>query len=170
MLSSDPANLDPAQTNTVRAISVKMNPFDSLLRLDPRTLDLEPGAAESWAISEDRRTVTFRLRRGIRFHHGREMTADDVKYSIERILAPETASPFLRSFDRIVGAQEFTAGQAREVSGIRVLDRYRVAVTISVVDCTFPLAFSTLFIVPRDEAERLGREFGQRPVGSGPFG
>ncbi len=86
MLSSDPANLDPALTNTVRAVSVKMNIFDSLLRRDPKTLEITPGAAESWTVSEDRRTITFTLHRGIRFHHGREMTADDVKYTLERLV------------------------------------------------------------------------------------
>lgn len=168
-LSSDPANLDPALTNTSRAIAVKMNIFDALLRQDPKTLEIEPGAAESWSVSDDGKVITFRLRRGIEFHHGREMTADDVKYSIERILTPETGSPFIRSFDRIVGASQFIAKQAREVSGIRVLDPYGLQITNSVVDSTFPLSFTALFIVPRDEAERLGREFGQRPVGSGPF-
>jgi peptide/nickel transport system substrate-binding protein len=97
------------------------------------------------------------------------MTAEDVKYTIERILTPETASPFIRAFDRLVGAKEFIAKQAKDVSGIKVLDRYRVAITISIVDSTFPLTFTNLFIVPREEVERLGREFGQRPVGSGPF-
>ena len=168
-LSSDPANLDPALTNTSRAIAVKMNIFDPLLRQNPRTLELEPGAAESWSVSQDGKVLTFRLRRGIRFHHGREMTADDVKYSIERILTPELGSPFIRTFDRVVGAQQFTAKQAREVSGIRVLDPNRIQITNSVVDSTFPLSFSSLYIVPKDEAERLGRDFGQRPVGSGPF-
>ncbi len=168
-LDSDPASLDPAQANTVRAIAVKMNIFDALLRLNPKTLDLEPGAAAAWTISDDKRTITFRLRQGIKFHNGREMTAADVRYSLERLLMPETASPFVRAFDRVVGAPEFMANRATEMSGIRVLDRYRVAVTNSVVNSTFPLAFTSLFIVPREEVERLGREFGQRPVGSGPF-
>lgn len=168
-LSSDPGNLDPALTNTVRAIAVKMSIFDSLLRLNPKTLELEPGAAEAWTVSADNKTITFRMRRGIRFHNGREMTADDVKYTIERLLTPEIGSPFIRSFDRLAGAREFIAKQAREVSGIRILDRYRLAVTNAIVDSTFPLSFSELFIVPKEEVERLGREFGQRPVGSGPF-
>ncbi len=168
-LDSDPGNLDPALTPTVRAIAIKMNIFDSLLRLDPRTLEIVPGAATSWTISEDKRTIIFRLHAGIHFHNGRELTADDVKYTIERILTPETASPFLRGYDRLVGAKEFMAKQAKEVSGITVLDRYRVSITNSIVDSTFPLAFTSLFIVPREEVERLGREFGQRPVGSGPF-
>ncbi len=168
-LDGDPGNLDPAQTPTSRAIAIKMNIFDSLLRTDLRTLELAPGAAESWTISEDKRTITFRLRPGIQFHNRREMTAEDVKYSIERILTPETASPYIRSYDRLVGAKEFIAKQAKDVSGIKVLDRYRIAITNSIVNSTFPLTFTGLFIVPREEVERLGREFGQRPVGSGPF-
>jgi len=168
-LSSDPANLDPALTNTSRAIAVKMTIFDSLLRQNPKTLAIEPGAAEAWSVSGNGTILTFRLHRGIRFHHGREMTSDDVKYTIERTLTPQMGSPFIRAFDRIVGAREFTAGQAREVSGISALDRYTVQITNSVVDSTFPLVFTGLFIVPKDEAERLGRDFGQRPVGSGPF-
>lgn len=169
MLGSDPGNLDPAGPALVRADAVRMNIFDSLLRLDLKTLDLTPGAAESWSVSDDGRTITFRLRRGLKFHNGREMVADDVKYSIERILMPETASPRVRAFDRITGAKEFIAKQARDVTGIRVLDRYRLSVTNTVVDCTFPLTFTGLFIAPKEEVERLGREFGQRPVGSGPF-
>lgn len=168
-LSSDPANLDPAFTNTVRAIAVKMTIFDPVLRRDPRTLQITPGLAESWTVSEDRKTITFRLRRGVRFHHGRELTADDVKYSIERILTPELGSVYVRAWDRLVGAREFMAKQAREVSGIRVLDPYRIAITNSIVDATFLESFVLFFVVPGDEAERLGRDFGQRPVGSGPF-
>jgi len=168
-LVSDPANLDPALTNTSGAIAVKMTIFDPLLRQDPKTLAIGPGAAESWSVSGDGKILTFRVRRGIRFHHGREMTADDVQYSIERILSPEMGSPFIRAYDRIVGAREFTAKQARDVSGIKVLDRYTIQITNTVVDSTFPLTFTSLFVVPKDEAGRLGREFGQRPVGSGPF-
>src|SRR2546427_2199484 len=151
-LSSDPANLDPALTNTSRAIAVKMAIFDSLLRQNPKTLAIEPGAAEAWSVGGDGKILTFRLHRGIRFHHGREMTSDDVKYTIERTLTPQMGSPFIRAFDRIVGAREFTAGQAREVSGISALDRYTVQITNSVVDSTLPLVFTGLFIVPKDEA------------------
>jgi len=171
-LGSDPATLDPAGTRLVRQDVVRMNIFDTLIDVDPRTLRFVPRAAESWSVSDDGRTFTFRLRPGVKFHNGREMIADDVKYTIERILTPETASPQVRGYDRIVGAQEFIGRQAREVIGIRVLDRYRVAVTITVPDADFLWNFAGyfgLYIVPKEEVERLGRDFGQRPVGSGPF-
>lgn len=172
-LSSDPANLDPALARLIRQQVVMMNIFDTLLNIDPKTLRVTPRAAESWTVSQDGRTITFQLRRGMRFHNGREVTADDVKYSLERILQPELASPNAAAWNRIVGAPEFIAKQAREVSGVRVLDRYRVSVTSSVVEADFVLNFagyaSSLYIVPKEEVERAGREFGQRPVGSGPF-
>src|SRR5439155_1408836 len=62
-LSSDPANLDPALTNTSRAIAVKMTIFDSLLRQNPKTLAIEPGAAEWWSVGSDGKILTFRLHR-----------------------------------------------------------------------------------------------------------
>lgn len=171
-LSSDPANLDPGLARLIRQQVILMNIFDTLLDINPKTLKLEPRAAESWSVSADGRTVTFQLRRGMKFHNGREVTADDVKYSIERILTPELASPNARTWDRLAGAKEFIAKQAREVSGIRVLDRYRVAITNTVVETDSLLNFAGytgLYIVPKEEIERLGRDFGQRPVGSGPF-
>ena len=63
-LSSDPANLDPALTNTSRAIAVKMTIFDSLLRQNPKTLAIEPGAAESWSVSSDGK-VQVRVHGGV---------------------------------------------------------------------------------------------------------
>src|SRR5207244_11686751 len=66
-LSSDPASLDPQLTNTSRAIAVKMTIFDSFIRQNPKTLAIEPGAAESWSVSSDGKILTFRLPRGLRF-------------------------------------------------------------------------------------------------------
>ncbi len=171
-LSSDPANLDPALARLIRQQVLLINIFDTLLDIDPTTLKVVPRAAESWSVSPDGRTITFRLRRGMTFHNGREVTAEDVKYSIERILTPELASPNAPTWDRLQGAREFIARQARDVSGIRLLDRYRVAITSTVVEADFVLNFAGytgLYIVPKEEVERLGRDFGRRPVGSGPF-
>ena len=59
--------------------------FDGLVRFDSR-FNPTPALAEYWTISEDRARITFHLRRGVRFHNGRELTADDVKYSLERLI------------------------------------------------------------------------------------
>ena len=68
------------------------------------------------------RTYTFTLREGVTFHNGRELVAEDVKYSLERTLNPETRSPGQGFFLIISGAQDFIDGAASEVAGIRADD------------------------------------------------
>jgi len=69
-----------------------MHIFESLLGYG-ENMDFVPILAERWEISKDYKTYTFFLRKGRLFHNGREMVADDVKYSIERIMNPKTGSP-----------------------------------------------------------------------------
>jgi ABC-type transport system substrate-binding protein/methyl-accepting chemotaxis protein len=90
-----------------------------------------PGVAKSWYLEEDNLTWVFNLRKGAKFHNGREITSDDVKYCFERLLSPALNSPnswFLATID---GADEYREGKAREVRGIKVLDRYRISIKLS---------------------------------------
>ena len=66
----------------------------------PGTAELEPNLAESYTVSKDGKTYTFKLRQGVTFHNGREMTAQDVKYSLERTLKPCDAEPRSRVLSR----------------------------------------------------------------------
>ena len=77
--------------------------------------------AEKWDISPDGKTYTFHLKSGVKFHNGRELVADDFKYSMERACAararfPDTASGYLKD---IVGVKEVLAGKATVISGIK---------------------------------------------------
>ena len=98
------------------------NLLEGLFRLSPDGREIEPAIAESFEVSEDGKTWTFNLRAGAKFHNGREITADDFKYSFERVLNPETRSPKAWMLSIIVGAEAFQDGSADEVSGIRVVD------------------------------------------------
>lgn len=82
--SEDADNLDPVTTTLNVNIWVFMNVYDQLLRVAYNGIELEPGLAERWEISEDGLTYTFHLRAGVQFSDGTPMTANDVKYSIER--------------------------------------------------------------------------------------
>ncbi len=82
--SEDADNLDPVTTTLNVNIWVFMNVYDQLLRVAPNGIELEPGLAERWEISEDELTYTFHLREEVQFSDGTPMTANDVKYSIER--------------------------------------------------------------------------------------
>src|SRR6516165_10355266 len=84
---SDYDTVDPHAAFDVGRVAVRLNLYDGLMRWQKNPAVLEPWAAESHAISPDGLRYTFKLRRGIKFHDGTELTARDVVYSLERILA-----------------------------------------------------------------------------------
>lgn len=94
--------------------------FSGLLRLEDGVL--VPDLAERWEADPSARIFRFFLRRGVSFHDGAALTAFDVKRHFERLLNPAMRSPDRSLLEDVEGAQEFTAGSAREVSGIRVID------------------------------------------------
>jgi len=145
--------------------------FDGLLDYDSGTT-IMPRLAESLpTVSADGTVYTFKLRKGVKFSNGREFTADDVVYTITRVLNPETGSPGAGFYVGIKGAQEFIDGSATTVEGIKALDANTVEFTLSSPDVTFlnKMALNFAFIVPQEEVEKAGENFGHAPVGTGPF-
>ncbi len=169
-LGQDPATLDPARISDVYSRSVAQQLFDGLVHFD-QTLTVSPALARFWKASRDGLTWTFTLRQGARFHHGREVTADDVVYSFTRILDPRTRSGAADAFSVIKGAQEFREGKAPRVAGLRALDPHTVRVELAEASIPFVsiLAVGHAKIVPREIVEQQGEAFGSHPVGTGPF-
>ncbi len=169
-LGHDPKTLDPARISDIYSLSVSQQIFDGLVQYD-QTLTVVPALAEFWRASRDGFTWTFNLRKGVKFHHGREVTADDVVFSLTRILDPRTRSGAGDLFSSVKGAREFREGRAKTVSGLATLDRYTVQVTLDEALAPFvaALAVGHAKIVPRDVVEQLGEGFGAQPVGTGPF-
>ncbi len=169
-LGNDPATLDPVRISDVYGRSVAEQIFDGLVQFD-QTLAITPALARFWKASRDGLTWTFTLRQGARFHHGREVTAADVVYSLTRILDPRTRSGAADLLAGIKGAQEFREGRARQVLGLSAVDRHTVQVTLTEALAPFVsvLAVGQAKIVPRELVEQQGEAFGARPVGTGPF-
>jgi oligopeptide transport system substrate-binding protein len=169
-LANDPATLDPARQRDIYGIAVDQQLFDGLVEFD-QTLRIMPALAQFWIASRDGLTWTFTLRKGVKFHHGREMTADDVVYSFTRLLDPRVRSGGADLFMNIQGATEFREGRARQVTGLTAVDRYTVRVTLTEAPVPFVsiLAVGQAKIVPRELVEEQGEAFGTQPVGTGPF-
>jgi len=169
-LGNDPATLDPARISDIYSLSVTHQIFDGLVRFD-HTLTISPALAQYWRSSRDGLTWTFTLRKGVKFHHGREVTSDDVVFSLTRILDPKTKSGAADLFTSIKGAQDFIRGRARTVAGLSAPDRYTVQVVLNEALTPFVsvLAVGHAKIVPRDVVEQQGDAFGANPVGTGPF-
>jgi ABC-type transport system substrate-binding protein len=164
----DVATLDPAIGYDWQNWSMIKSLFDGLMDYVPGSTELRPGLAESYEISEDGLTYTFKLRAGVKFHNGREMTAEDVKYSLDRVTNPETQSPGAGFFGAIAG---FEAAGPEGLSGVEVVDASTVKITLSRPDATFlhVMALNFASVVPKEAVDEAGADFGKKPVGTGAF-
>ncbi len=169
-LGNDPSSLDPAKIADQYGVAVANQIFDGLVAFDAH-LNVVPALAQSWSASRDGLVWTFHLRKGVQFHNGREMSAEDVVYSLSRLLDPAVGSRSSPLLDKVKGAAEFRAGTTKVLEGIKAIDRYTVEVSLSEPFVPFIsiLGMAHTSIVPRDEVERLGPDFGTAPVGTGPF-
>ena len=167
---SDPRSLDPAIAYDVVTWPLVRTLFHGLVDYDD-DLNLVPWHARSWTISEDGRTITFKLRQDIRFSNGRPITSEDFAYSLQRILNPAVKSPGQGFYRNIAGARAYQDGSADRVSGLRTPDLETLEIELVQPDLPFLycIAMPFAYAVPREEVERHGDEFGRYPVGSGPF-
>jgi len=172
LFGADPITLDPALATDVGSGTYIVEIFSGLVTFD-RELRLSPDLAERWEVSGDGRTYTFFLRRGVLFSDGsRPVTAQDVKFSLERALDRRTGSTVALSYlGDIVGAREFARGQANEVTGIRVVDDYTLQITIDAPKTYFlaKLTYPVAFVVKREQVEANPRGWTRQPIGTGPF-
>ena len=167
----DVSTLDPAIGYDWQNWSIIKSIFDGLTDYEPGTTNIVPHLASSWTVSDDGLTYTFNLRDDVVFHNGRPFVASDVKYSLERVLAPETGSPGQGFYLTIAGAEEFIDGAADEVSGIQVVDDHTVTISTSAPDASIlhKLALNFAHVVPQEAVEASGGDFGHEPVGTGGF-
>jgi ABC-type transport system substrate-binding protein len=167
----DVATLDPAIGYDWQNWSMIKSLFDGLMDYVPGTTTLRPGLAESYEVSDDGLTFTFHLRAGVKFHNGREMTAEDVKYSLDRVTNPATQSPGAGFFGSIKGFDTMSDGSATSLEGVEVVDPLTVRITLSRPDATFlhVMALNFASVVPKEAVDEAGADFGKKPVGTGAF-
>ena len=169
--NNDLTTLDPHVGYDWQNWSVIKSIFDGLMDYKPGTTELEPDLAESYTVSDDGLTYTFKLRDGVTFHNGRVMTSADVKYSFERAVNPATQSPGGGYFGMIAGYDDVAGGKATALSGIETPDDKTVVFKLTRPDATFLhlMAINFGYVVPKEEVEKAGADWGKQPVGTGAF-
>ncbi len=171
---SDPQlPLDPQRSTTPSSLNVADAVCDSLVYWND-ALELVPVlAAEMPTWSDDGLTLTVKLKEGIKFHDGSDFTADDVKFTFERIYKPETASLVTNYYRHIKGADEMLAGKADSLEGLVVVDDYTVEFHLVEPYAQFlsNLGFSYGDIYPRKACEEAGADWGLNGnlVGTGQY-
>lgn len=168
---SDIRGLDPhVNYDEISGMAMKLL-FEGLIDYD-YDANFVPRLAEALPeISEDGLEYTFRLRDDVRFSNGRALVAEDVRWSMEHMLHPDTGSPGAGSYELILGAPAFHAGEADHVSGIEVLDERTIRFRLSRADQTFLNAMAMIFAypVPRENYEAHPDDVSEHPVGTGAF-
>jgi peptide/nickel transport system substrate-binding protein len=150
--ASSPRTIDPALTVQADEYMITQGIYDNLVRTDEK-LQPQPQLALRWTADEQARVWTFTLRPGVKFHHGRELTAQDVVFTFERILDPKTGSPGRNAM-----------GPIEKVEAVDPLTvRFRLAAPYA----DLPLGVGSTFgrVLPADRADRIVTE----PSGTGPF-
>ena len=169
---SDPLTLDPAVTRESGSHFIVSNIFSGLVRFGT-DLRVRPDLAEAIQVDSSGTVYTFTLRADAKFHDGREITADDVKYSLERATDPELMSDTAVLYlSDIIGARDKLEGRAEEVSGVEVVDSRTVRITIDAPKAFFlaKMTYPTGAIVDRRTVDSGGFEWWRSDVnGSGPF-
>jgi peptide/nickel transport system substrate-binding protein len=169
-LKDDPSSLDPAHIVDVPGGALAAKIYNGLVRFD-RDARIIPDLASRWDISEDGRTYRFYLREGVKFTNGRAATADDVVYSLRRILDPEVNSPRSWLLEAVKGASAFMKGESKELAGIRTAGDWVVEIELESPSGLFLnfLAMPNASIIPRKEADRDQPALSDHPIGTGPY-
>ncbi len=154
-VQGDPTALDPHLTVLAAAGIVIELAYDGLLEVDENLIP-QGALAESWAVSDDFLTYTFTLRMNATFHNGRALVAEDVVYSINRVMDPEIGSP--------------SASYASGIASIEAPDDATVVITLSQPDASFltKLCWWGMSVVPQEAVEENG-DLSQVMVGTGAF-
>ncbi|MGH7665362.1 MAG: ABC transporter substrate-binding protein [Gemmatimonadaceae bacterium] len=164
--SYDPRSLDPALSTDVPTGRAVGYVFDGLTRFTPDAR-VEPSLAASWDISADGTLYTFHLSKGVKFHDGTPFVASQVVRSFERVLDPSIRGGRGWPLFPIAGAREFAAGEAESIAGLAAPNDSTVVIRLTEPLAVFIklLAMPVASIVP----DSTPVNFGERPVGTGPW-
>ena len=170
---SDPPTLDPHLVTDTTSAGIVVEIFSGLVSLN-EDLDIVPELAESWSISGGGTVYEFKLRPDLKFSNGEPVTAEDVKWSIERAAHPDTESPVAEIYlGDIVGVNEIIEGRGDVVSapGVTLVDDRTIRIEIDAPKAYFlaKLTYPTAYILNRDNVEAGGDSWTDNAAGTGPF-
>ncbi|WBW99117.1 ABC transporter substrate-binding protein [Oceanirhabdus sp. W0125-5] len=161
-----PSTFDPAMITDVESTKISSALHLGLAQFGIGT-EVVGAIARTWHVEEDNLTWNFNLRRDMKFHNGRNITADDVKFSFERLLSKKLNSPNRWFLEMIDGADEYFAGRTSSVSGIRVEGKYNIKIRLKYAYNMFinNLAHCSCSILPKEEVD--SKDIGL--IGAGSF-
>lgn len=157
----EPTGLDPAYVSDLDSATLTYNIYESLLRNKPDSYELEPCLAESWTISDDGKTYTFKLRQGVKFHDGTPFNAEAVKFNIDRQLPPKQTPQMA-----------YAQLTLTDIESVKVIDEYTVEIKLKQSSTPFlsnmSISFGAAMISPT-ALKKYNNNVSNNPVGTGPY-
>lgn len=171
-ITSDIPTMDPSKATDVSSFTVMNNTMEGLTRID-KDGKVEPGVAETWDVSEDGLTWTFKLRKDSVWSNGTPVTAKDFEYSWKRTLDPATTSEYGYIMADIVGASD-VATNGLDGVGVKAVDDYTLEVKLTRPVTYFPelVSFGVFFPQNQEFVESQGDKYGlslDAQLYNGPF-
>ena len=168
--AGDVLTLDPHKTPNTNDQIVTININRSLYSWDEVNNRPKLELGDKVDVSADGLVYRIALKKGVKFHNGRQMTVDDIIWSYERIMNAKTASPSARYVRIVKGAKDYEEGKAQRIAGLRKIDDFTLEITMErPLDPAYSLYEGGTAILPKEEVEKKGDAFGTDPVGAGPF-
>ena len=175
--NGEPVSLEPGNITDGISIYVQRQIYDTLVDFKPGTTEPVPGLAESWESNKEATVWTFRLRRGVRFHDGTELTAEAVKFNVERWWDPKNPTRIDAAARYEIWPYLFGGSKGEEGSilkEIQVVDKYTIRFVLSKPFPAFPAAIGSGYfgIASPTAIQKDGAKYGSptgSAVGTGPF-
>jgi len=170
-INNVPVTFDPGKIQDIDTMDLIQNIFEGLVAYGEKNT-IEPRIAESYTTPDNGKTWIFKIRHGVKFHNGREVTANDFSWSLDRNCSKELASPTARDYlTDIVGVEDRLSGKSDHISGVTVVDPYTLKIELDqprpyfIGKLTYPCAFALC-------KEAVGSGSIDKPaqvIGAGPF-
>lgn len=154
-VTTDATTMDPQKQGKMADMNILINIYDTLVTRDENG-ELAPSLATEWEAIDDV-TWQFKLREGVKFHNGEDFNAEAAKFSLDRLLNPDTASPI---------------AELRNVVSVEIVDEYTINVITEAPDPIIPnkmVLFGGVMLPPQYTTEHDDDYLAQNPVGTGPY-
>jgi peptide/nickel transport system substrate-binding protein len=167
-IRADPAMMDPITYSEIVSGDVLDNIYEGFSEVADDG-SIIPALATKWEASADNKTWRFTLRRGVKFHSGREFTAKDVKFTMETLMTPGMKGGLTTTYlKKVVGADALQKGETKELTGVKIIDPYTVEINLVEADVLFPI-YPFYFMDAAIPAEHGADWWNKVSAGTGPF-
>jgi len=163
-LLAEPVTMDPPQITDLNSARVTKRIFEGLVAQELGSYKLVPGLAQSWDISKDGLTYTFKLRPNVKFHDGTPFNAEAVRFCFERQLNDK--SPYYAT-----GTYPYVKSFLGNIAGVEAVDPSTLQIKLKAQLAPFLqyLAHQSLFVYSPEALKKWGKDIVKHPVGTGPF-